>query len=294
MIYAFISGKREQDLYVKSFASGSNGKLVQTKHFIHFQPSVQGRPGKVLKKKIIPGYNGIAFAGLLRGNAHILDMAISNNLDFYYIDHAYFNSGYKYPQWMRITKNGFVQNIILQQVSEERLKKNFNISFENYKFKDNRSIVLLPPSDTVKRVFNVENWEEETIKSIKQHTDRPIIVRKKTGPILDSRLFNIEKKEVYTYNEHIDETINNAYCVVTFNSSLSLKALQMGIPVICERYCPAFPLSHKIEDIEKLEEKERLPLFSSLAWGQFTLEEASNPKTFEFINNNRQWKGMIK
>jgi hypothetical protein len=108
---------------------------------------------------------------------------------------------------------------------------------------------------------------------------------------MDNMLVNIVSKESYTYEESIDETLENAYCVVAFNSTVALTALQKGIPVICERYCAAFPLSHSFEQIENLSEKERLPLFASLAWGQFTLAEIREPKTFDHINKTIQWRG---
>ncbi len=105
MMCAFLSGKKDQDTYVKSFGHSSDAKIIYTRHQVF-----QSQSSQVKVKNLLPGYNSVAFAGLLRGNAHILNMALRDNLNFYYIDHAYFNPGYKYPNWMRVTKNGFVQN----------------------------------------------------------------------------------------------------------------------------------------------------------------------------------------
>jgi hypothetical protein len=291
---SFLTGKREQDVYVKTFSCSTPGKIVQTQHFIYTQSRHQNEPRKIKKKSLLPSYTSISFSGLLRGNAHLLDIALSKSLDFYYIDHAYFNSGYKNPHWMRVVKNGFVQNTIIPGVDHTRFKKNFDVQFQNYKFREKKNIIVLPPSNTVARVFNALDWEAKTIENIKKYTDRPIVVRRKSGPIMDDLLVNITSKEKYTYEESIDEALENAYCVVTFNSSLAITALQKGIPVICERYCPAFPLSHSFDQIEDLAEKDRLPLFASLAWGQFTLAEIREPKTFDRINKTIQWKGRMK
>jgi hypothetical protein len=293
MNYVFLSGKFEQDRYLKAIARGIGAKTVYTRHYIGLLPRRNDSP-IVKTKKVLPGTTSITLSGLLRGNAHILNLALENNITFYYVDHAYFNSGYKKPFWMRIVKNGFMQNTIIPNVSESRLRENFNVNFLDYKFKDNRNIVVLPPSDTVARVFNQTAWERNTIEKIRANTDRPIVVRKKSGPVMDKSLINIVKKETYVYDETIEETLSNAYCVVAFNSSLALTALEKGIPVICERYCPAYALSHSFDSIENLKEKDRLPLFASLAWGQFDLNEAENQKTFDYINRIQQWKGHIR
>lgn len=289
MIYVFLTGKKEQDSYLKSLSRGIESKLILTKHFVRVQPERVGQPRRIVKNNLT-GCSGVVFAGLLRGNAHILETAISKNINFYYVDHAYFNASYKYPNWMRIVKNGFSQNTILP-VSDDRLFTNFNIKFQDYSFRDKKNIVVLPPSNTFARVFKATDWETKTIEALKKHTDRPIVVRKKNSPVMDDLMINVVGKEIYNYEDTIEEVLNDAYCVVTFNSSLALRALEKGIPVICDKYCPAFPLSHTIEEIENLKEKDRIPLFSSLAHGQYTLEEISNPATFKFINKAQQWRG---
>lgn len=294
MNYVFLSGKKEQDRYLKVFASAIGAKTVYTRHYIGIVPARNGNPPSVKKKKVLPGTTGIIFCGLLRGNAHILDLALQNNIPYYYVDHAYFEPGYKNLNWMRIVKNGFCQNTIIPDVKPNRFADRFNIQLKNYDFKRRNNIVVFPPSNTVGRVFNQTNWEAEIVQKIRKHTDRPIVVRRKDGPVMDKLLVEVRGQEKHHYVETIEQTLDNAYCVVAFNSALALRALEKGIPVICERHCPAYPLSHSIEEIENLKEKDRLPLFSSLAWGQFTLEEISNPKTFDHINKIQQWRGPIR
>lgn len=293
MIYSFLTGKQDQDNYIKAFSSAIGSKIVQTGHYVQVQPGVKGMDEKVRMKKKLPGCTAVIFGGLLRGNYHILKYAVENRIDFYYIDHSYFKPGYRFPNWMRVTKNGFVQNCILEEVNEERYFKNFDLEIQDYNFSNKENIVVLPPSNTVGRVFNATNWESNIVDNISKHTDRPIVVRKKTGPVMDKNMIKSVSKETVHYEESIDQVLNNAYCVVAFNSSLALEALRRGIPVICEKYCPAFPLSNSIHDIENLKEKERLTLFKSLSWGQFSFNEIKNVKTFNHLNNIKQWKGSV-
>lgn len=294
MIYAFMNGKREQDLYVKHFAAAAGGKLVHVRHFLKEIPGRNGTPKKIQVKRPLPSCTGFIFAGLLRGNAHILDLAIKNNIPYYYIDHAYFNPGYKQPQWMRVIKNGFMQNTLIPNVKDDRLRKNFTINLEPYNYKDKEDILVFPPSNTVGRVFNSMQWEKNIVKKISELTDRNVIVRRKSGPIMDENLCVVTSKERYTYEDTIEEALDKAYCIVAFNTSIALRALEKGIPVICDRYCPAFPISNELKHINNLKEYDRQPLFNSLAWGQFTLEEITNPKTFDHINKTIQWRGALR
>jgi hypothetical protein len=294
MIYAFVSGKREQDRYIKACAAAVGAKIVHTKHFISLQPGHSNVPPRLFKKRFLPGVTGIIFAGVLRGNAHLFNMVKEQGLDFYYIDHAYFQRGYTRPYWMRITKNGFVQNSILPNADQSRYVKHFNYEFKDYNFKDKKNILVLPPSNVLSKVFNKAEWEINTVNELRRYTDRPIVIRRKQGSSIDDLLMNvIESKNVDVYEKSLEEEFEDAYCVVSFNSAATLDALRLGIPVICDKFCPAFPLTHSFDQIENLQEKERLPLFSSLAHGQHTFEEASNIKTFRYLDSVRQWRGNI-
>jgi len=294
MIYSFMSGKREQDLYVRHFGASVGAKPVFTKHFFTKSQGNSQVPGSIRKRPLPQNVTGIIFAGMLRGNAHLFQLAKQYNIDFYYIDHAYFNSGYKNPHWMRIIKNGFAQNAIISQRDNNRYKSNFNTDFKDYSFKDKKNIVVLPPSDVVSKVFDKGAWEEDVIATLRKHTDRPIVIRKKVGTNIDKLLYNpIKQKNKIVYATSLEEELENAYCVVAFNSSAALDALRLGIPVICDKFCPAYPLSHSLSQIENLQEKSRKQLFNSLACGQFTLEEARNIKTFNYINTIRQWSGKF-
>jgi hypothetical protein len=294
MIYAFVTGKKEQDTYIKSFSVSCGAKIVHTRHFVSLQHGHSSYSPRVVKKKFLPGVTGIAFSGILRGNFHLFEMAKNQNLDVYYIDHAYFGRGYKNPCWMRITKNGFIQNLILSDINEKRYETHFDTNFKDYNFTNKNNIVLLPPSNVMTKVFNQSEWEKNTIEKIRKYTDRPIVVRRKDGPSIDDLLINPTKaKSRNVYEKSLEEELRDAYCVVAFNSTAALDALKMGVPVICEKYCPAFPLSHAFDQIENLQEKDRLKLFKSLACGQYTFDEVSQTKTFNYLNSIKQWKGDI-
>ena len=292
MMYAFLSGKREQDRYVKMFGSSCGARIVHTRHFVSKVQRQGSDSGKLIKRNLPSNIKGIIFSGMLRGNAHLFEFAKSRNIDFYYIDHAYFNQGYKDPYWMRITKNGFVQNTILKNTDPKRFENNFDLKIKDYNFKDKRNIIILPPSNVVSKIFEKQTWEENIIKVLRKHTDRPIIVRQKpNNTSIDDLLYSpIKLKDKIEHKQTLNEVLEDAYCVVAYNSNAAIEALQAGVPVICDKMCPAFPLSHALNEIENLVEKDRMPLFQSLAHGQYTMQEARDEKVFRYLNANKQWR----
>lgn len=288
-MYIFLSGKKDQDVYLRNFARSMDANLLQTSRFVKVRNN--GSEKIIFRDQSLDAYRDVAFAGLLRGNYHLYDYATKNeNADFFYIDHAYFDPGYRGKRWMRIVKNGFVKNVLTNELNTKRLYENFKIDLQPYKnYKDNRNIVVLPPSNTVARTFNAVDWQENIYEQIRKYTDRPIVIRNKNGPVLDERMMAIKSKQIYKHEKTIEQELDEAYCVFAYNSSVALRALERGIPVICERYCPAYPISNKIENIDDLEEYEREKLFVSLSWGQFTIEESRNSKTFRILKSVKQW-----
>jgi hypothetical protein len=71
---------------------------------------------------------------------------------------------------------------------------------------------------------------------------------------------------------------------VTHVSAAAIDALRIGVPVVTTADCAATPLATPIEDIESpLTGMDRRPLFSSLAYGQFTPQEMASGFAWETV-----------
>jgi hypothetical protein len=117
-------------------------------------------------------------------------------------------------------------------------------------------ILVCPPSDHVAKLFGLEGWERVTLATVKQHTDRPIKVRRKGDP----RTFAAD--------------VSDAHCVVAHNSIAAVEAVTLGVPVFVDRSSAAAPVG--LTDLTKIEipvYPDRDEWVRSLAYGQFTREE---------------------
>lgn len=273
MLLAIITGKTVQDNVIEAFAQNTGANVITI--------------DKYLKDGQLPSrVQAVAIAGILRGNAKLLAECQAKGIDYYYIDHAYFNSGYAKPTWMRITKNGFVQNAIVSN-DPSRWNKFFQTPLQPYLYKNRKSILILPPSDAVAKVFGAQSWLPRIAQKIKQHTNRPLIIRHKPGPILNDNLITLKGRSNYDYPP-MDEIWPKVYCVVAFNSNMAVDALIRGIPVITTPYSATWPISNKVEAIENLIEFDRSALFSSLSWGQYNIDEMRSGYAYKNIIKFKQ------
>ena len=196
---------------------------------------------------------------------------------FYYIDTGYFGN-VKKKLYHRITKNDMQWfGDIVERPGDRFEKTGVKIS----KMRRGKNILIAPPSQKLLDNYGIvlEDWLEQTQAEIKQHTDRPIVVRTKQGRT--ARL--------------VDDTMEMAlsrdvHCLVTFSSIAAGEALLLGKPAITLGPNAAAPLcSHHIRDIENI----RIPSLDEVyAWArhisycQFTEVEMRDGTAWQILNEH--------
>lgn len=104
--------------------------------------------------------------------------------------------------------------------------------------------------------LDMEKWRRGLEKRIRQHTDRPLIVRSKE----DQR--------------PIAEDLRGAWALVTHSSNAAVDAVLAGVPAIVEPTAPTAPLGNVgLHWIERPELRDREPWIASLMCQQFTPDE---------------------
>lgn len=94
------------------------------------------------------------------------------------------------------------------------------------------SVVVLPPSDYVAKVYGANRWLEETLETLKKHTDRPLFIKRKGSGDLFS-------------------AIKDCWAVVSFGSVADVETALYGKPLFTSEFSPASPIS--IKDFTKIE-----------------------------------------
>ena len=195
---------------------------------------------------------------------------------FFYIDTGYFGNGKK-KTYHRITRNDIQY---LGDIIDRPGDRFAATGVQLKKFRPGSSILLAPPSQKLLNLYNIvlEDWLEQTQAEIRQHTDRPIVVRPK-----QSRATRVNHD---TMEMALDRDV---YCLVTFSSIAATEALLLGKPAMTLGPNAAAPLCrHHIADIENL----YIPTLDEvdawarhLAYCQFTEADMKTGNAWRILND---------
>ncbi len=256
----FLS-KNGTDEYVNALASSFGATPTSDKDFVYENTS-----------------GAIVLRGILKHK--LMKDCLRDKRDFYYIDSGYFGN-YKssinpngWKLYHRIVKNNLQHTDFIEKPND-RLQK-LNVEINDWK-KDGKNILLVMPSPKPAKYYDIdlEKWKENTYNTIRQHTDRPIIVREKAN----------RKDRVL---QPIHEEFKNAFAVVTLQSIAATEAIIYGIPAFtlapnaAEKFC--------LQDLTKIEtpmyaDREKIYKWACyLAYGQFHVDELRNGTAKRLLN----------
>ena len=208
--------------------------------------------------------------------------------DYYFVETGYLGN---YPSnnnrtgrkvYHRIEKNEMQQNRILDVTDDrwrELCKFNPALTYRGWK-KPGSKILLIMSTDKPFEYYghDREKWIEKTIKTIKKHTDREIVVREKTG------------RAERTNNTIYEALDNDIYALVTYNSIAAVEAIQYGIPAFSMAPTAASTVSSTnlslIETPPRPHEDVIYKWLSSLAYGQFSLSEILTGQAWKLVQEN--------
>jgi len=138
-------------------------------------------------------------------------------------------------------------------------------------------------------------WVEETIGTIRKHTDRNIFIRPHPG----DHMFDWLKENVNRLNQQyknisvsdskirsIYDDLKNAHCVVTYNSNSSVEALCEGIPIFSlDKGSTTYEISHTdLSQIENLNYNIDISKWChKVAYTMWTDSEVANGETWAHL-----------
>jgi len=131
--------------------------------------------------------------------------------------------------------------------------------------------------------LDVMQWVEQTVKTIRNYSDRPIVVRGHPGDKNTKLYLKPGRKSTWTLsrNEKIVDDFRNAWAVVTYNSSPGVAAAIEGIPVFVTDPTPQISQAYEVantnlKNIEIPETPERLAWVEKLSMCHWKFEELSS------------------
>jgi hypothetical protein len=256
MIYLSKNG---QDEYINMFAHGSGGTIVDTETFDYDNST-----------------DPIVLRGILKHK--IMHRCWQDNRDFYYMDTGYFGNG-RWKEWHRVVKNNLQHTDIVQRPSDrfDRL----GLKFRSWR-RPGRNILLALPDQKPCKFYGIDQdkWIQDTVAKIKQHTDRPIVIRERAPK-------RIDRIQGDTLQAALDQDV---FALVTFNSIAAVESIFAGIPAFT--LAPANAASAVSRtDLGQIETPYYPDLQTLHAWachlsyGQFHISELKNGSAWRILKD---------
>lgn len=266
--WVFLS-KDGKDEYIKYLADSVRGKITSTDDFVYEDSD---RP--------------IILRGILKHK--IMKRCWEEGRSFYYVDTGYFGNevsssnpqGWKY--WHRIVKNNLQHSEIIDRPNDRWAA--FNRKLSPWK-KTGKKILVAKPDEKPCKFYGIdlEQWLEETVATIKKHTDRPVVIRDR-APKREDRI------NTSTLKQALDDDV---FALVTYNSVAATEAVLYGIPAFTLAPCnAASPVSS--QDLSQIENPyypdtdKLIAWVSHLAYGQFHVSELKSGEAMKKLKEMEQ------
>jgi hypothetical protein len=173
-----------------------------------------------------------------------------------------------------------------------KIKQDFNINLKPWRHKGNHILICLQRNGGWSmKGLNVVDFFRDTVRQIRQYSDRPIVIRTHPGDkkssIYSQQL--IGKNVTLSKNKSLVDDLRNSWCSVVYNSSPSVASVIEGVPcfVLDPEYSQATSVANlELNNIENPNMPERLEWVQKLAQCHWNLEEF---RTGEAWSHMRNW-----
>jgi hypothetical protein len=203
--------------------------------------------------------------GVLRDSDRILTQAKAQQLYFFYIDHAYFNRGHR--RTYRITRNRYEAGPV-RRVPDDRLGA-LSLEIAPWR-KAGREIIVCPPTEYFMLAHGCPDWLETTLETLRNCTDRPIIVR--------------SKPKAGDETVPLATALETAHALVTHSSNVAIEAACLGTPVFVASASAAAAVGRTdLAEIESPAYPDRQAWLAHLAYNQFSFEEIRDGSAWRML-----------
>lgn len=218
--------------------------------------------------------------GLLRGCLEIWHQARCEGRTWWYMDNGYVGSGH-FDGFYSVAKNAFQHDGSGDYARGYVRAKKLGLEVKR-PYANRGHILLVPPTEVFASLmgFFAEEWVKNTTKKINDISDRKVKLRLKPGSRWNGK--------IVPKGLPLEEDLEDAHALVTYNSKVSVEATKWGVPVISTIQEIATSIgSCSLRDIETrrdVDDRERW--FAAVAANQWTLDEMRSGQCWRDIQGD--------
>ena len=224
---------------------------------------------------------------MLRGimKHKIIKQCWADKRSFRYMDSGYLGNrpGYQNPQgwkvWHRIVPNNLQHDTVIKRPSDRWNRLGLEVANR----RRGSTVLIVSPDEKPCKFYGIEldAWLAETVATIQQHTDRPIVIRERNRSRMDRKTNRVER------------ALDDVHAVVTFNSIAATEAILAGVPVFALAPSNAArPVSNT--DLTKIDnpwfpDQDQIHEWAyHLAYGQFHIDEFKNGRAERILKQTEE------
>lgn len=131
----------------------------------------------------------------------------------------------------------------------------------------------------------LSHWVTDTVKTIRSHTDRPILVRPHPRcrlPALEHQFKNVRRQEPRrvpgSYDDY-DIKYKNIWATISYSSNPGVHSILQGVPAFVSPSSLAYDVANDINnlhDIENPQMPDRTQWLNDYAWTEYTAQEIAS------------------
>jgi len=224
---------------------------------------------------------------MLRGimKHKIIKQCWADKRPFRYMDSGYLGNrpGYQNPQgwkvWHRIVPNNLQHDQVIKRPSDRWNQLGLEVANR----RRGSTVLIVAPDEKPCKFYGIEldTWLAETVATIQQHTDRPIVIRERNRSRMDRKTNRVER------------ALDDVHAVVTFNSIAATEAILAGVPVFALAPSNAArPVSNT--DLTRIDnpwfpDQDQIREWAyHLAYGQFHIDEFKNGRAERILKQTEE------
>lgn len=206
----------------------------------------------------------------------------------------YANSTNTPHHYLRYSFNGVFPNTGIYFDKEidssrwQQIGRDLNISLKDYRTGGNHILLCLQRNGGWSMgATNIQGWAVDTIKTIRQYSDRPIIIRPHPGDKQSKLILTpghpqcnlpFSKDITLSVNESLIDDLKNCWAAVNYNSSPVVGAAIEGIPIFVadKAKSQCAEIANDLENIENPTMFDRQQWIERISMFHWKFEELSN------------------
>jgi len=208
--------------------------------------------------------------------------------------------------YLRVGVNGFLFDEAtwgFDHINKNRYKKVFehtgyDINKEWQTDGDHILVLMQNPGDASLRGQNIFEWALNTVRTLKKHTDRKIVVRPHPLPrkgftdfVKQIKRFKnvvLVENELPTKLRPLEKDFSNCYCAVSYSSGSTVDAVLAGVPVLAtDPGNMAWDISsHELKKIEQRYLGDKTEWMQKIAMCQWSISEFESGECWDHIRKS--------